>query len=433
MKKLIFIETDGRFIKNIENNLKKEGLQNDYSVVNIMPSTESKNVHQLVVESCVEQVVSLDSIEDNIYGIFIDICIIDGESEPLGIEIAKRIRSSFPQIPIFNITNKTKHDFEFDSLSSATLENIDGVLVKSFLEGDTFSKDRFEEIFNKAHVKRSVTTSKDDEKNTENKKFDIAIVTALDDPEFKAVKKIINNVKPINNDKYSIHDCSVYFEGTMTGKNKDLNVIIACDSRMGMPAISSLATRIINAFRPTYLVTLGIAAGIAGDANIGDILITEYSWDYGSGKSELIEGKEVFRPYINQLKLDESLRIKFIQYKSKTDILNKIREEYPTPEDSMLKLHVGPFASGAAVISNDKFVDELKEKHKKIIGFDMEVYGVYCAAESFPDGMKPKVIAIKSVSDFGNSNKGNPLKKHHQAYAAYTSSEFFKVFTQNEI
>ncbi len=433
MKKLIFIETDGRFIKNIENNLKKEGLQNDYSVVNIMPSTESKNVHQLVVESCIGQVVSLDSTEDNIYGIFIDICIIDGESAPLGIEIAKRIRSLFPQIPIFNITNKTKHDFEFDSLSSATLENIDGVLVKSFLEGDAFSKDRFEEIFNKAHIKRSVTASVDDEKNTENKKFDIAIVTALDDPEFKSVKKIINNVKPINNDKYSIYDCSVYFEGTMAGKNKDLNVIIACDSRMGMPAISSLATRIINTFKPTYLVTLGIAAGIEGDANIGDILVTEYSWDYGSGKSELIKGKEVFRPYINQLKLDESLRNKFIQYKSKTDILNRIREEFPTPEDSILKLHVGPFASGAAVISNDRFVDELKEKHKKIIGFDMEVYGVYCAAESFPDSIKPKVIAIKSVSDFGNSNKGNPLKKQHQAYAAYTSSEFFKVFAQNEL
>ena len=433
MKKLIFIETDGRFIKNIENNLKKEGLQNDYSVINIMPDTDAKNVHTLVIQSCVNQVISINTEDDNIYGIFVDICIIDGESEPLGIEIARKLRNSFPQIPIYNITNKTKHDFEFDSLSLASLENIDGVLVKSFLEGDTFSKERFEHFFQKAHLKRSITSSEISDSQKKEKEFDIAIITSLDDPEFKAVKKIINNVKPINNDLYSIKDNTVYFEGEMKGKTNNLNVIAACDSRMGMPAISSLATRIINTFNPTYLIILGIAAGVEGKTNIGDLLVTEYSWDYGSGKIEDKDGKTVFRPYIHQLKLDENLRNKLFHYKSKTELLNKIREEYPNPEDSLLKIHIGPFASGAAVISNDKFVDELKEEHKKIIGFDMEVYGVYCAAESFPEGIKPKVIAIKGVSDFGNSNKGNLLKKPHQVYAAYTSCEFFKVFSQNEL
>lgn len=433
MKNLIFIETDASFIKNIENNFKKEGILDEYSIINIMPEPDSRKIHDQAVESCLSQVRSFNEESDNLYGLFVDICIIDGESEPLGIEIANQLRSDFPQMPIFNITNKTKHDFEFDSLSLATLENIDGVLVKSFLEGDNFSKERFEKIFQKAHLKRSITISLVPDNKNNIKKFDIAILTALDDPEFKAVKKIINNVKSINNDSFSIRDNTVYFEGEIQGKSKKLNVVAACDSRMGMPAISSLATRMINTFNPRYIVILGIAAGIEGDTNIGDILVTEYSWDYGSGKIELVDGSDIFRPYIHQLKLDENLRNKFLQYKSKTEILSKIRENYPTPEDSLLKVLVGHFASGAAVISNDKFVDELKETHKKIIGFDMEAYGVFCAAESFPDNIKPKVIAIKSVSDFGNSNKNNPLKKHHQSYAAYTSCEFFKIFVKNEL
>ena len=147
MKNLIFIETDASFIKNIENNFKKEGILDEYSIINIMPEPDSRKIHDQAVESCLSQVRSFNEESDNLYGLFVDICIIDGESEPLGIEIANQLRSDFPQMPIFNITNKTKHDFEFDSLSLATLENIDGVLVKSFLEGDNFSKERFEKIF----------------------------------------------------------------------------------------------------------------------------------------------------------------------------------------------------------------------------------------------------------------------------------------------
>jgi len=433
MKNLIFIETDASFIKNIENNFRKEGILDDYAVIHIMQEPDAKKIHTKVVESCLRQVRSFNDKEDNIYGLFVDICIIDGESEPIGIEIANQLRNDFPQIPIFNITNKTKLDFEFDSLSLATLENIDGVLVKSFLEGDNFSKERFEIIFQKAHLKRAITILDKPIKKKKEKKFDIAIITALNDPEFKAVKKIINNLKPINKDLYSIQDNSVYFEGEMNGKSKKLNIITASDSRMGMPSISSLATRIINNFKPKYLVILGIAVGIKGNTSIGDILITEYSWDYGSGKIEIVADKEVFYPYINQLKLNENLRNVFLQYKENTGVLNKIREYYTPSQKSILNIHIGPFGSGAAVISNENFVGELKAQHKKIIGFDMEVYGVFCAAESFPDTIKPIVIAIKSVSDFGTSKKNNPLKPHNQAYAAYTSSEFFKVFTENEL
>jgi nucleoside phosphorylase len=434
MKKLIFIETDYRFIKNFENNLKKEDLDKEFEVIMIMPDSSAKKVEDLVVQSCVDQTLSFEKDEDNIYGIFVDICIIDGISAPLGIKIASILRKYFRQIPIFNITNKTKLDSDFDSLSFATLENIDGVLVKSFLEDDSFSKSRFDTIFTKASLKRAITIDENIKgKDIIDNSYDIAIITALIKPELEAVKKTLKNIKPINKAAYSINDTTIYSEATIEGKNRELKVVYASDDMMGMPAITSLASRTISSFKPKYIVILGIAAGIEGDTNIGDIMVTEYSWDYGSGKRELINKKEVFRPYVNQLKIDEGLRKILLEYKSNTVLLNEIRDGYPQPEETLLKLHIGPFSSGSAVISSDKFVDELKVEYKKLIGFDMEVYGVFCASESFPDGIKPKVLAIKGVSDFGTSNKNNPLKKHHQAYAAYTSAEFFKRFVKNEL
>ena len=126
-------------------------------------------------------------------------------------------------------------------------------------------------------------------------------------------------------------------------------------------------------------------------------LSPEFSWDYGSGKLEINDDIEVFRPYINQIKLNENLRNIFVTYKSDTALLNKIREEYPQPEESLLRLFIGPFASGSAVIASERFVEDLKVQHKKLIGFDMEVYAVFSSAEAFPDEIKPKVIAIKVV------------------------------------
>jgi nucleoside phosphorylase len=432
-KQLVFIETDAGFIQNFENNLKKEGLDTEFQIIQLMPEPGTKKNHSAVIKSCFAQVIEMYEQKNNIYGIFVDICIIDGESTPLGIDIAKQLRIRFPQLPIFNITNKTQYDSEFDSLSEAGLENIDGVLVKSYLEGDNFSKERFNKIFEKAHNKRAYTRDNSLSEKSTHQVFDIAIICATAEPEFKSIKAIIQNLRAVNKEQLKILDNTIYFEGLMNGKNNKLRVIAASEDKMGMPALSSLATRMITNFRPKYLVILGIAAGIEGETNIGDILIPEFSWDYGSGKLEIDNKTEFFRPYINQIKLDENLRNIFVNYKSNTILLNKIRESYPQPEESILKLFVGPFASGAAVIASERFVVELKVLHKKLIGFDMEVYAVFSSAEAFPTEIKPKVIAVKSVSDFGTSKKSNPLKKHHQTYAAYTSSQFFKEFVENEL
>ena len=37
-------------------------------------------------------------------------------------------------------------------------------------------------------------------------------------------------------------------------------------------------------FKPKYIFMAGICAGIEGPVKLGDIIVTEQSWDYGSGK-----------------------------------------------------------------------------------------------------------------------------------------------------
>jgi nucleoside phosphorylase len=75
---------------------------------------------------------------------------------------------------------------------------------------------------------------------------------------------------------------------------------------------------------------------------------------------------------------------------------------------------------------------EINSHHGKLLGFDMEAYSVFNACR-YTSYDKTKPIVIKSVSDFGDSNKENSDKNIHQKYAAFTSAQFFKMIAINDL
>jgi len=58
---------------------------------------------------------------------------------------------------------------------------------------------------------------------------------------------------------------------------------------MGMVPAAILATKAVHVCAPLYVAMTGVCAGVAKDVNIGDIVIADSIFDYGSGK--LIRGK----------------------------------------------------------------------------------------------------------------------------------------------
>jgi len=64
-------------------------------------------------------------------------------------------------------------------------------------------------------------------------------------------------------------------------------------------------------------------------------------------------------------------------------------------------------------------------QQRKLLGVEMEVYGVYAAA-AYSNRPKPAVFAMKAVCDFGDEKKDDA----HQAYAAYTSANALKGFVE---
>ena len=104
--------------------------------------------------------------------------------------------------------------------------------------------------------------------------------------------------------------------------------------------------------------------------------------------------------------------------------LHEIRSAWPgRPPDTALQMKIGPIASGAAVVADEKFATEVKKHWRKLLGIELETYAVFYAVQH---GVSPNalVVSMKSVADFANAKKNDDWRE----YAAYTSARAVDLF-----
>jgi nucleoside phosphorylase len=254
---------------------------------------------------------------------------------------------------------------------------------------------------------------------------DLAIVTALPTPELRAVLDLPWRWEST----FLANDGTEYHEGTFIAGGASRRVVAAVAPRMGMAAAAALCSKMIEIFRPRYLAMTGITAGMRGRCNLGDPIAIDPSWDWGSGKWGYRDGSPVFLPAPHQLGLTSILRGKLGSLMRDTAVLAEIQAGFRDGSDRpTLRLHMGPVASGAAVLANSAVLAEVESQHRKLLGVEMEAYGVYAAASesSLP---QPSAFVLKSVSDFADVEKGDL----GQWYAAYTSAQTLRVFAEGHL
>jgi len=260
--------------------------------------------------------------------------------------------------------------------------------------------------------------------------FDVAIITAIY-KEYEQVTRLLQNgsIPPFKDPSRT-----TYYQGELqTNQNKNLKVLVACANQMGMTSAASLASKLIYRFTPRVVAMVGIAAGISG--KIGDIMIPDILWDYGSGRSSLEEKKvfgilkkekEVFIPYRFPITIKQDLIAELIRITRETDINQRIFDLGNgisfVNKSQKLKSLIGPFVSGSAVIANDKILEQIKKQDGKLVGFDMEAFAIAYACNVSDITPQPISIILKSISDFGNKKKSHIDKDKHQEYAAFTSA-----------
>jgi nucleoside phosphorylase len=246
----------------------------------------------------------------------------------------------------------------------------------------------------------------------------VCVVTALRDPELDAVLALDWDWQST----FLPHDSTEYHHGKIVKNDESLDVYAACAPQMGMTAAAILAMKMVHAFRPRYLAMAGIAAGIRGRCELGDVIAIDPGWDWGSGKHTLENGEAVFHPAPHQIGLDVFVRDKLARMSKQSAMLGEIQSWWRGPKPrTALQIHLGPVASGAAVLQDPSLTRSIMQQHRKLLGIEMESYGVLAAAEESPRP-QPIAFAIKSVCDFADLEKSDSF----QHYAAYTSAEVLR-------
>ena len=244
-----------------------------------------------------------------------------------------------------------------------------------------------------------------------------AIITAVK-IETQSVHRLYDNWGKLilPNDGQEYYECSFTDAG-----GHERRIITAQQNTMGMTAAALLSAKIINAFRPEYLIMCGIAAGLGTEADhlYGDVMIPDIVWDYSAGKfispdkAAITFGNIGFQPRPRSIALDAGIADIIRGLKGKTEF----------------ELHIGPMACGSAVIANREAIEtRIRSVMPETLGLDMESYGIFYAAENSSQP-KPKAIVIKSICDYADSQKSD----QYQKFAAYTSSEFTKCLLENHL
>ncbi len=213
-------------------------------------------------------------------------------------------------------------------------------------------------------------------------------------------------------------DALTYWHGLLPNRNTQARVVAVAAPGMGMPSASVTCSRVIERFRPRYLVMAGITAGIKGRVNIGDVICADPTWDWGSGKYVVQDGQPNFLPAPFQIPLDPDVRGKIERIESNAVVLAEIVANWPgTRPETPLRLHLGPLASGAAVLADDTLANGIVRHNRYLLGVEMETYAVYHAAFQ-ATRPRPMPVSLKGVCDFADPDKNDAF----QNYAAYTSA-----------
>ena len=224
-------------------------------------------------------------------------------------------------------------------------------------------------------------------------------------------------------------DVTMYWRGEFPGRDGERTVFAASAPRMGMTAAAILSTKMIEAFRPKLIVMTGIAAGIRGRCELGDVIVADPSWDWESGKHSVQNGVRTFSPAPHQISLSSSIRLNIDRLRSQRGLLDNIKRSWPSDgPSSSLSIRSGPVACGTSVLADSEKIAEIESQHRKVIAVEMESYGLYSAVTE-ARVPQPLAVSLKSVCDFADEAKSDAF----QRYAAFTSAQTMKALLETTL
>jgi nucleoside phosphorylase/CheY-like chemotaxis protein len=251
---------------------------------------------------------------------------------------------------------------------------------------------------------------------------DVLWLTALRRPEMEAVRRLHWNWRP----ERPVDDRTFVSDGMFVSNGKSLSSVSCSIDRMGMVSSAALTAKLVKLFQPKLCVMTGICAGIRGRAELGGVVLAETAWDYQSGKHAIRDTAQVFEVEPNFIQCAPSISSRFAQLAEDSGFLQELERGWPGSWPAKLALLKGPVASGSAVLADSSVTEKIRGQHRKVLGVDMEIYGVYVAAMA--SDPQPIFLAVKAVCDFADEQKSDDVQALASYASAFTAARFLERY-----
>lgn len=254
---------------------------------------------------------------------------------------------------------------------------------------------------------------------------DLFIITALMEPEFAAIELLDLGWGPLE----PLDGAQLVRFGRVQIGGKEYRIAAGFSARIGPVAAAILTVKAILKLQPRLIIMCGICAGIPGKADIGDVVATDISWDWQSGKYIDKSGIEAFEIAPHQLSLDDPSRNQLLLLKRDNQFWESLAPKALVAKVRLPNLLVGPMATGSSVLADARVTARIKEnQHKNVVGLDMETYGVFAAANACDPNIK--VLSIKAVCDKGDMKKKDSYQEYASMVSAAAVFQFIKHYAE---
>ena len=236
-----------------------------------------------------------------------------------------------------------------------------------------------------------------------NMTVDILIITALPE-ELETVRRFLPQGERVD----SKHCELTYYQGSLdTEQGSAYSYGLTCLFQMGNTDAGVGASHSIRDLNPSYVFMFGVAAGIKEHVELADVIVPTRIFYYEQAK--LHPGRVEIRPQ---------------SYQADVLLCSKLKD-FASTYEAECHVRFGPFAVGEKVIADGRTVAELKKHEPKLLGIEMESYGVARAAAGACH--RPRFIAVRGTSDFADVHKDDRLRGQALQNAASFLIEFLRT------
>src|SRR6266508_263489 len=245
--------------------------------------------------------------------------------------------------------------------------------------------------------------------------IDFLIVTALPE-ERDALLALLDSVQKIWNE-----GSPTYYRAKIPAYATDgeYQVVVTMLNDMGNVEAAQHTTQAIHDLGPDYVLMVGIAGGVRGKVQLGDVIVARQVIYYEHAKLTPadLEARPSAYPADPTL-LDRAQNYTDLSWRDLIRAARPAKRGRKKSQQEQSDTIFGVIATGEKVIADADVIAQLRRMHSKLVGVEMEAFGVAVATANNRD--RPRFMAIRGVCDYADDTKDD---RWHR-YAAESAAAF---------